>query len=444
MGAILEGITVLDFSEYIAGPYAGFLLADLGADVIKIEPPDGSEERRWGNSQRYKGNTRTSLTMNRGKRSLCLDMGREEARKIVYRLAEKADIVIQNYAPGVAKKLGIDYDTLSAINKGLIFISSTAFGEIGPYQKRKGFDIIAHAAAGIMAGYADGDGNPRGPGGAPFIDIGTGMLNAFSAVSALFARSRTGEGQKIETSLFNTGMALLATGFSYIEELDRERHEQEHALLKNAIKEKKTHTQIIDAITDLRNSYEMPEAMGKFELPDCNHRPSDRWSFPHYRIYETADGFIGLAALTSRQRTSACEVLGIDSKFAGVELSEITNEVIDNIKSLNDQMEARFHEKTNNEWIEALEKAGVPCGPVNYSVDLFNDPQALAVDMIWNLKNSGLGPYKMIGHPVRYPKNPAKPGKGAPTLGEDSIAVLEQFGFHLEEIDAFKKQGVVR
>ncbi|MFX1311470.1 MAG: CaiB/BaiF CoA transferase family protein, partial [Promethearchaeota archaeon] len=260
MSSILDGILVLDFSEYIAGPYCGFMLADLGAEVIKIEPPDGSEERKWGRSRRYKGNTRMALTMNRGKKSLCLDLGKEEAKKIVYRLVEKADIVIQNFAPGVAKRLGIDYETLSAINKRLIFISSTAFGEIGPYQNRKGFDIIAHAASGIMAHYADEEGKPRGPGGSPYVDIGTAMLNAFSAVAALLNRTKTGEGQKIETSLFTTGLALQATGFSYIEKLDNERHQEELEFLDTSFREGKTHTQIIDDLAYLRRRYEMPES----------------------------------------------------------------------------------------------------------------------------------------------------------------------------------------
>ena len=444
MSGILDGILVLDFSEYIAGPYCGFLLADLGAEVIKIEPPDGSEERRWGRSQRYKGNTRMALTMNRGKKSLCLDMGKEEARKIVYRLVEKADIVIQNYTPGVAKKLGIDYDTLSTINKGLIFISSTAFGEIGPYQNRKGFDIIAHAASGIMARYADEDAKPRGPGGSPYVDIGTGMLNAFSAVAALFSRMKTGEGQKIETSLFNTGMALQATGFAKIEELDKERHQKELDLLSSAFRDGKTHTEIIDALSYLRLRYEMPESTRTLEVPDCNHRPADRYSFPYYRIYETANGFISIAALTSRQRKYVCEVIDIYEKGAEVEFSEINDEVINHQKVMTDQIEKRFREKTNEEWIEALEKAGVPCGQVNYSANLFYDPQVKATNMIWDLENRELGSYKMVGHPVRFTKNPVKPGKGAPTLGEDSVSILEQFGYNKNEIEELKKQAVIK
>lgn len=444
MNGILDGILVLDFSEYIAGPYCGFMLADLGAEVIKIEPPDGSEERRWGRSKLYKGNTRIALTMNRGKKSLCLDMGKEEARKIVYRLVEKTDIVIQNYTPGVAKKLGIDYETLSTINKGLIFISSTAFGEIGPYQNRKGFDIIAHAASGIMANYADEDGKPRGPGGALYIDISTGMLNAFSAVAALYARMKTGEGQKIETSLFTTGLALQATSITKVEELDKERHQEELNLLTKAFQEGMNHTEIIDALSYLKLRYDRPESNRIFDVPDCNHRPADRYSFPYYRIYETANGFISIAAVTSRQRKKVSEVIGIYDKGAEVEFSEINDEVINHQKAITGQIEQCFREKKSEEWIEALENAGVPCGQVNYNVNLFYDPQVKAMNMIWNLENSELGSYKMVGHPIRFMKNPVKPGKGAPALGEDSISILEQFGYNKNEIEEFKKQAIIK
>lgn len=445
MPGILDGIIVLDFSEYIAGPYCGFLLADLGAEVIKIEPPDGSEERKWGRWQRYKGNTRMALCVNRGKKSLCLDVRKEEAKNIIYRMVEKADIVIQNYTPGVAKRLGIDYDTLSAINKGIIFISSTAFGESGPYKTRKGFDIIAHAASGMMAMYSDEDGKPRGPGGSPFIDIGTAMLNSLSAVSALFARTKTGEGQKIETSLFCTGMALRAAGFAKIESLDKEKHQEELEILSNAFREGKTHTEIIDELSYLNLRNEMPKSTRLIEVPDCNHRPADRYSSPYYRVYETANGFMSVAALTTTHREDMCEVIGIYEKGAGVEFSQIDDDVIyNNQLAMKDTFEKRFRERKTEEWIEALEEVGVPCGPVNYSANLFYDPQVKALNMIWDLENSQVGPYQMVGHPIKFTKNPVKPGKGAPTLGEDTISILEKFGYNNDEIKEFKEQKVVK
>ncbi len=444
MSGILDGIIVLDFSEYIAGPYCGGLLGDLGAEVIKIEPPDGSEERRWGPSKIYKGNTRSSLTMNRNKKSLCLDIRKKAAKKIIYRLVEKADVVLQNYTPGVAKKLGIDYDTLSTINKKLIFISSTAFGEIGPYKNRRGLDLIAHAASGIMAYYADEDGNPKGPGGIAYIDICTAILNTLSAVAALFTRIKTGEGQKIETSLFTTALALQLTSVVNIEKLDKERYKEELDLLSNAFQEEKSHTEIIDALVYLKRRYDRPDSTRIIDVPDCNHRPADRYFFPYYRIYETANGFISIAAVTSRQRKIVNKVIDIYDKGAGVDFSEITDEIINHQKDLTHQIERRFREKTNQEWIEALESAGVPCGQVNYSVDLFYDPQVKAMNMMCNLENSEHGAYKMISTPIRFSKTPVKPRKGAPTLGEDSVSVLEQFGYSENEIEEFKKQAIIK
>ncbi|MCP4754783.1 MAG: CoA transferase [Proteobacteria bacterium] len=444
MTSILEGILVLDFSEYIAGPYCGTLLADLGAEVVKIEPPDGGEERRFGGQARYRGNTRMSLSLNRGKRGLCLDLKTEEGRRVVYRLVEKADVVVQNFVPGAAEKLGIDYETLAKINKRLVFISSTAFGDVGPYRKRKGFDIIAHAASGIMSRYADEEGRPRGPGGMAYMDVGTAMLNALAAVSALFSRTRTGEGQKIETSLFSTGMAMQSSVMTLIEELDRERHEKELDMLKTAHQQGMTHTQIIDAFAELRIRTDQPDTTRPVEVPDCNHRPGDRQVYPYYRVYETGDGYIGLAALNAKQRNTVCEVLGIPDRGANIQIGDIPDDIYFHQKEVMKRIEERLKTDTNDHWMEVLEGAGVPCGPVNYSADLWTDPQAEAVDMVWDLENSEIGPYKMPGHPIRFLKTPVTPGRGAPTLGEHSEEILKQFGYSEKEIDELKERKVVK
>lgn len=440
----LDGILVLDFSHWIAGPYAGMLLADMGAEVIKIEPPEGAEERRMGNRERYKGNTRLSLTLNRGKKGLCVDLKQEAGRKIIHQLVEKADIVIQNYAPGVAQRLGIDYDTFSRINGKLIFISSTAFGESGPYKTRKGFDIIAHAASGVMAGYADELGNPRGPGGSPYIDVGTAMLNAMSAVTALYHRSQTGEGQKIETCLFNTGMALQASGFIKIEKLDNELHKEMKEVLRTARQKDMKHTQIIDRFSEMRLRNEQPESTRDVEVPDCNHRPSDRLTYPYYRIYQVRDGFMSIAALTVKQRISVGEVLGIEDKYAHIDLGNGTDEMYFYQKEIMKKIEERLGEKTRDEWIDNLEKAGVPCGPVNYSVDLFDDPHAMDMNMIWGLENPVSGPYKMVGNPIKFTKTPIKPTKGAPVLGQDTTEILRILRYDDQQIEELRNQAVVK
>jgi len=444
MRSLLEGILVLDFSHWIAGPYAGMFLADMGAEVIKIEPPEGAEERRMGRSERYNGNTRLSLTLNRGKKGICLDLKQEAGKKIVRQLVERADIVIQNYAPGVAQRLGIDYDTFSEINDGLIFVSSTAFGESGPYRHRKGFDIIAHAASGVMAGYADELGNPRGPGGNPYIDVGTAMLNAMSAVTALYHRSRTGEGQKVETCLFNTGMALQASGFIEIDRLDSGLHDDMREVLGSARQNEMTHTEIIDEFSEMRLRNEQPESQRDVEVPDCNHRPSDRHTFPYYRIYQVQDGFMSIAALTVKQRLSLGEVLGVEDKYAHIDLGNGNDETYYYQKDVMKKMEARLGERTRDEWIDRLEGAGVPCGPVNYGVDLYEDPHANHMNMVWDLENPISGPYKMVGNPMKFTKTPIKPTKGAPALGEDTTGILKDLGYDDRQIAELRSQGVVR
>jgi crotonobetainyl-CoA:carnitine CoA-transferase CaiB-like acyl-CoA transferase len=442
---LLHGVTVLDFSEYIAGPYCGFLLADMGARVIKIEPPDGAEERRMGGSlRRYRGNTRMSLAMNRGKESLSVDLQTPEGREIVYRLVKEADVVLQNFVPGAAEKLGIDYETLSALNKRIVFLSSTAFGEVGPYRKRKGFDIIAHAASGVMSNYADEDGAPRGPGGIAYIDIGTGMLNALGIVSALYHRDRSGEGQKIETSLFSTGMALQAIGMLHIDSLDAQQHEEEQHILKTARGEGRTHTQVIDQFAEMRLRKDLPHTARPIEVPDCLHRPTDRQVYPYYRVYPTGDGYLGIAALNRKLREKFCAALGLVDEDVHVETGDVGDEVYFRQKQMMKTIEARLAEHGNAHWMQLLEAAGVPCGPVNYRADLYTDPQAQALGMVWELHNRDLGAYRTAGHPIRFGKTPVAPRAGAPTLGEHTDAVLQQAGYGAEEVARLRTAGIVR
>lgn len=443
MNALLSGVTVLDFSEYIAGPFCGFLLADFGARVIKIEPPDGAEERRIGSAPRYAGNTRMSLAYNRGKESLSVDLKSEAGRDLVQKLVQGADVVVQNYVPGAAARLGIDYGTLAAINPGIIFISSTAFGESGPYKGRKGFDIIAHAASGIMSNYADEDGEPRGPGGLPYIDMSTGMFNALGVVAALYHRQQTGKGQKIETSLFSTGLALQSMGMVHVDELDRDLHEREKTILKTAHGEGKTHTQIIDEFAELRLRDDQPETTRDIEVPDCNHRPTDRHVYPYYRVYETGDGYLSIAALNVKQRKALCVVLDIADEHAELNMGNISDQAYFAQKTLMKSIETRLKTQGNDHWLEKLDSAGVPCGQVNYRADLYDDPQAQALDMIWKLDNKQLGSYKTTGNPIHFSATPLKAGKGAPILGQHTTAVLRELGYSPEKIAELQQAGAV-
>jgi crotonobetainyl-CoA:carnitine CoA-transferase CaiB-like acyl-CoA transferase len=444
VNAILNGVTVLDISEYIAGPYCGSLLADLGARVIKIEPPDGAEERRLGSRERYRGNTRMALAYNRGKESLAIDLRKPEGRALLYEWVPKADVVIQNFVPSAAKKLGIDYDALSAINPRLIFVSSTAFGEVGPYQKRKGFDIIAHAASGVMSNYADEDGAPRGPGAINYMDIGTGMFNALGIVAALYHRERTGEGQKIETSLFGTGLALQAQNLIHIDRLDERQHKAELELLRTARGDGKKHTQVIDEFATMRLREDMPDSKRPVEVPDCAHRPTDRQVYPYYRVYPTGDGYLSIAALNKNLREKLCAVLELTDPHVHIDLGNTSDQMYYEQKALMRTIEQRLLSHPNSYWIERLEAAGIPCGPVSYRPNLYEDPQVRALDMMWTLENRDIGPYRTPGHPIRFSKSPAAASSGAPSLGQHSDALLAEIGHTPEQIALLRQNGVVR
>jgi len=442
--SLLKDVVVLDFSEYIAGPYCGFLLADMGARVIKVEPPDGAEERRLGGSGRYRGNTRMSLAFNRGKESLSVDLQKPQGREIVYRLAKGADVVVQNFAPGIAEKIGVDHATLSKLNPRLIFLSSTAFGEAGPYKKRKGFDIIAHAASGVMANYADEEGAPRGPGGIPYIDIGTGMLNALSIVAALYHRKHSGLGQKIETSLFSTGMALQAMQMIQVESLDARQHADEEKILQTAHHQGMNHTQIVDRFAEMRLRADLPDTVRPIEVPDCLHRPTDRQTYPYYRVYATSDGYISIAALNRGLREKVCGVLGMTDAHIDRNSGDISDEAYRVQKEIMRVMETRLKAASSNSWLQQFEAAGVPCTRVNYRSDMYTDPQAQALGLVWELENRDLGKYKATGHPIRFSQTPVVPKHGAPALGEHSEALLEEFGYGKGEIAALKTSGVVK
>jgi crotonobetainyl-CoA:carnitine CoA-transferase CaiB-like acyl-CoA transferase len=444
MESLLGGITVLDFSEYIAGPYCGFLLADMGARVIKVEPPDGAEERRLGTQARYRGNTRMSLAFNRGKESLVVDLRQKQGREIIYQMVKRVDVVLQNFAPGVSQQLGIDYDTLCRINKQIIFLSSTAFGEVGPHSRRKGFDIIAHAASGVMSNYADEEGAPRPPGGIPYIDIGTGMLNALGIVSALYHRTQSGEGQKIETSLFSTGVALQAQQMIQIAALDADQHAHEVQTLKSAYAAGKRHTEVVDDFANARLRADLPHTRRPVEVPDCLHRPTDRQMLPYYRVYPTQDGYISIAALHRGARIKVCAALELADADCETNAVDLSDEQYYQQKALMRIIEGRLRTQPNSHWLQKLEEAGVPCAPVNYRSDLYTDPQAAALGLVWDLENRDLGSYKASGNPIRFSKTPVRPGKGAPVVGEHSEALLREFGYSDIDIAAFKGSGIVK
>ncbi len=295
-----------------------------------------------------------------------------------------------------------------------------------------------------MSSYADEGGAPRAPGGIPYIDIGTGMLNALSIVAALYHRRNSDEGQKIETSLFSTGMALQAVHMIHVDALDAERHAEEVETLKTAHRNGKNHTQIIDRFAEMRLRADLPDTTRPIEVPDCWHRPTDRQTSPYYRVYQTGDGYISVAALNRGLREKVCAALQIVDEHVDKDSGEVSDEAYFKRRIMMRTIEQRLKTEPSEHWLQKLEAAGVPCGRVNYSSDLYTDPQAQALGMVWELANRDLGTYKASGHPIRFSKTPVAASKGAPSLGEHSVNVLQQFGYSPEQIASLRRDGIVR
>lgn len=421
IAGVFSGIRVLDLSEYIAGPLAGELLADLGADVIKVEPPLGDFWRHT--APVAPGESRGFMGVNKGKRSISIDLKRPESKPVLRRLVETADILLANYRPGVAERLGVDYATLSEINPRLIYCQNTAFGSEGPYRDRPGFDLVSQAMTGIMAF--------EGAGGLPHpiittspTDLAAGMFLAYGAAAALYHRERTGRGQFIETSLFAAGIAVQYRPMFSIERLDREPRER-----------------LLAAMAEARSSGRRVEDVLK-EVP--TRHETGRRNNPYYKVYETKDSYIALACLNNRLRRAAVRVLGVeDPRVVGDEFDTELLSPDENLV-LNELISAIFSTKTTDEWVAAFDAAGVPCGPVRYTAELFDDPQVKAAELLREFDHPVMGPVVMANSPLKMSGGETGTRRPSPALGQHTREVLSELGFGAEEIERLVAERVVR
>lgn len=370
MAAALSGVTVVDFTEYIAGPYCTMMLADMGANVIKVERPHGDAWRHTAPVAPYE--SRGYLGVNRGKRSIAIDLDRDEGREITRRLAARADVIVLNYRPGVAERLGLDYEALSASNPGLVYCENTAFGREGPYSGRPGFDILSQAATGMIL-YENKieRGIPSYIATVAVADLTTGMFMAFAIVNALYARTFTGKGQRIETSLFASGLAAQYRPLLSIDELD-----------------KPVRDGFLGELTQLRG--DGLSADGAMALR--HQYIAGRGRNNYYRIYETKDGLIAIACLQNRQRRALRGALGVDDPTVdGMSYDWFSDEVREAHHRLTGVMESTFREKTSGAWLSLLDAADVPCGPVNFPEEMFEHPHVRANGLMLELEHEVLG-----------------------------------------------------
>jgi crotonobetainyl-CoA:carnitine CoA-transferase CaiB-like acyl-CoA transferase len=375
----LAGLRVLELTQVMAGPFCGQVLADMGADVIKIEPPDGGDQSRRSLGFAMRGeDTAAFLAVNRNKRSAAIDLKDPEQRELFYRLVKTADVLIENYRPGVAARLGVDYETLSDLHPRLIYASISGFGQTGPYAMRPGFDLIAQGLAGVMSVTGEPGGEPVKC-GIPISDLSSGLFCAVAILSAYVARERTGRGQRIDTSLFEGALALS-----------------------------------IWETAELWATGRTPEPLGS----------AHRLTAP-YQALRTRDGHITVGGNNQRLWERTCAAVGredlVEDPLFATNADRMANRA-----ELVAELESALAARDTDDWVETLEAAGVPVGPIHDYRQVFEDPHTLAREMMVEVEHPVEGTIRALGIPVKLSDTPGAVRRPAPLLGEHTEEVLRE------------------
>jgi crotonobetainyl-CoA:carnitine CoA-transferase CaiB-like acyl-CoA transferase len=390
----LDGFRILDLTRFLSGPYCTMVLAELGADVIKIEQPvTGDDSRRM--APKVNGESYPSAMPNRSKRSISLDLKTERGREIMLELVRDADVVIENFRPGVVKRLGIDYQALRAVRADLIYCSISGFGQTGPYKSRPGFDIMAQGTVGFLRMTGTPDGQPAKVGVA-INDLAAGATAIYSILGAHLLRQRTGEGQYIDISLVDAALAwtVWESGAFF-------------------------------------GAGEVPQATG------TRHRRSTP-----YQAYRTSDGYVTIGAANDRlwQRL-VTEVLDRPGWLEDPRFLTLPDRMT-HIDELEQEIEAITSTRTTGEWIEVLDRAGVPGGQVLTYDQTLSDPHVLARDMVVELEHPIIGPMRTIGPAAKFSDLDFVVRGPAPWLGQHTAEVLAESGLSQESIDQLFAEGI--
>lgn len=418
----LDGVRVVDFTEYIAGPYGTMMLADMGADVVKVEPVTGDHWRHQGSLANVPNESRVFLGLNRGKRSVALDAWSERGGDLARRLAAEADVVVLNYRPGVAHDLRLDYESVSATNPTVIYAEITAFGHNGPYSHRGGFDLLSQASAGVMGFEArPRDGTPSGVRSFAPADLTTAMFNAFGIVNALYRRLVTGEGQLVSTNLFHSALALQYRPLTSVESEDAIEREALIALVQNARADGASY----------EDTLEIRQIAGGYS-PHTNY----------YRVYQTQDGLVAIACLNNKLRRRLRDLIGSRDASIDGPVYDPDSLTLSEHHRIRHQMEAAFTERTTEDWLALLDETGVPASPFNETEELYDDPHVLANDLIPTFEHATLGKIRTPRSPIEMSRSTVGVREPAPPLGSHTRVVLEELGLDSEEIASLEAEGI--
>ena len=392
----LEGIKILDFTRVLAGPFASMILGDLGAEVIKVEPLAGDESRSWPPILE-KGESGYFMILNRNKKSITLNLKDQRAKEIVYKLAPKVDMIIENFTPGVVERLGIDYKTLSQNHPGLIYCSISGFGQYGPYRDKKAYDPIIQGMTGLMSITGERGRSPVKV-GIPITDLVAAIYAVTAIQAAYIHKSKNGKGQYIDIALYDSMLSLLT--------------------------------------------------IMSMEYFTAGKAP-ERWGLDHIhrvpaRAFETRDGqYIQVAATNEVMYPKFCKLLGVEELINDPRFDTNAKRV-ENRDEIMPIFENKMREKTRDEWLRIFEKANLPCGPILALNEVFSDINVMEREMLFTLEHPVEGEVKQLGFPYKLFDTPAKVKLRPPSLGEHNEEVLKGWlNYSNQDIARFKAEKVI-
>ncbi len=392
----LSGLKVIELAHIMAGPVCGLMLADMGAEVIKVEKVPGGDDTRRSLPPAIAGEAAAYMMMNRNKRGLALDLKAEAGKAVLRRLLSGADVLIENYRQGTMERLGLSYDSLRAENPGLVYAELSGFGRSGPYAERAGFDLIAQGMSGLMSITGEGSGRPPVKVGAPVTDITAGILAAMGVLAAYTHRLKTGVGQRVDTSLLEAGIV--------------------HTYWQSAI----------------------CFATGQPPGPMGSAHPLNA----PYQAFRTADGWINIGAANQANWLRLLEVLGAEALADDPRFAENAGRM-QNLAALESALGSVIVKATTADWLARLEAAGVPAGPVLDVAQMHADPHVRARDMVVSVEHATAGAVETLGLPVKFSATPGAVASAAPLYGQHSREILAEAGYREAEVAALIEQGVV-